>query len=273
MKLSVLMDNNTYIDQYYLGEPAASYYIETGDIRLLFDTGYSNAFMANAVKMGVDLGKLTHIVLSHGHNDHTGGLKYLKDELELSEVSLVCHPDCFVKKKIDGAEIGTPVELNEIKKECNIKFSRQVLWLNENCVFLGEIPVSHDFEQRREIGYKKEITEWRPDYVIEDSAVVIRTKEGLFIVTGCSHSGICNIIEYAMRVFDEQRIAGVIGGFHLFEADERLGRTICYLKETGVKQLYPCHCVSFKAKAEMSRSLCIEEVGVGLTIKCEEVDG
>ena len=39
MKLTVLMDNNTYIDMYYKGESAVSYYIEDGDKRILFDAG------------------------------------------------------------------------------------------------------------------------------------------------------------------------------------------------------------------------------------------
>ena len=45
MKLTILMDNNTYIDQYYLGEPAFSVYIEDGAEKILFDTGYSDAFL------------------------------------------------------------------------------------------------------------------------------------------------------------------------------------------------------------------------------------
>ena len=77
MKLTVLVDNNTYIDQYYLGEPALSFYIEDGTEKILFDTGYSDAFIKNAEQMGIDLGALTYIVLSHGHNDHTRGLPFL----------------------------------------------------------------------------------------------------------------------------------------------------------------------------------------------------
>lgn len=76
MKLKVLVDNNTYIDQYYKGEPAVSYYIEDGDQCILFDTGYSDVLITNARAMDIDLGKLTHIVFSHGHNDHTRGYKF-----------------------------------------------------------------------------------------------------------------------------------------------------------------------------------------------------
>ena len=77
MKLRVLEDNNTFIDEYYLGEPAVSYYIENENEKILFDTGYSDAFIQNAKKMSIDLNQVQKIVLSHGHNDHTGGLPYL----------------------------------------------------------------------------------------------------------------------------------------------------------------------------------------------------
>ena len=72
------MDNNTYIDQYYLGEPAFSVYIEDGAEKILFDTGYSDAFLRNAEQMRVDMNALTYIVLSHGHNDHSRGHENLK---------------------------------------------------------------------------------------------------------------------------------------------------------------------------------------------------
>ncbi len=104
------------------------------------------------------------------------------------------------------------------------------------------------------------------DTVDDDSAIACRGDKGLFVITGCSHSGICNILEYAKRVCNDDRIYGVIGGFHLFEADERLEKTIEYLKENNVKLLYPCHCVSLKAKVEMAKKLDINEVGVGLEI-------
>ena len=88
------MDNNTYIDQYYLGEPAFSVYIEDGAEKILFDTGYSDAFLRNAEQMRIDMNALTYIVLSHGHNDHSRGLTFLWDKYDLKNVKLVAGSFC-----------------------------------------------------------------------------------------------------------------------------------------------------------------------------------
>lgn len=92
-----------------------------------------------------------------------------------------------------------------------------------------------------------------PDLLLDDSALVYHTSDGLYILTGCSHSGICNIIEYAKTLFPDRPVLGVIGGFHLFQCDQRLQDTIAYFQAQNLQHLYPCHCVSFRAKAEMHR--------------------
>lgn len=96
--------------------------------------------------------------------------------------------------------------------------------------------------------------------------MVYKSAEGIFIITGCSHSRICNIVESAKMIRDEHRVAGMIGGLQLFETDKQLDRTIDYLMNCDIKYLYPCHCVSLKAKCKMSKRLNLSEVVVGLRI-------
>lgn len=266
MKLRILEDNNTFIDEYYLGEPAVSYYIEDENTKILFDTGYSDAFIKNARKMKIKLDKIDKIVISHGHDDHTGGLKYLFNNVIHKEVELIAHKDCFNKKIFDNEYIGTSMTKEELKKVCNLNLSKSPIKITKNIVFLGEIPQYNSFEQRAVIGKCEVDGEMICDIVMDDSAIVYKGKDGLFIITGCSHSGICNIIEYAKKVCNEDRIFGIIGGFHLLNVDKRLNRTIDYLKENGIKLLYPCHCVSLNAKIEMAKKLEIKEVGVGMQI-------
>lgn len=271
MKLTVLMDNNTYIDQYYLGEPAVSYYIEDGDVRMLLDCGYSDAFIRNAEAMEIDLSKLTHIVFSHGHDDHTRGLQFLHEQFDLSNVEIIAHPDCFFPREEDGLGFGAPYVAEEVRGFAKLHLSAEPVWLTEQLVYLGQIADNFDFEKRPPIGKRSCGTDcnsgWTDDYCYDDSALAYQSEEGLFIITGCSHSGICNITEQAKRLCGDHRIAGILGGFHLFDVGDRLVKTIDYLQNCNIKDFYPCHCVSLKAKAKMMEKLGVEEVGVGLQIE------
>ncbi len=266
MKLTVLVDNNTYIDQYFLGEPALSFYIEEGGQKILFDTGYSDVLIHNAKKLGIDLNQLDTIVLSHGHNDHTGGLAYLVNQMSLQNTKLVAHPQCFNQKQDEGEVIGSPLSREQLDQFCQLSLTSQPTWLSEKLLFLGEIPRRFDFEGQQPIGMRCENDQWVADAVLDDSALVYQSETGLYIITGCSHSGICNIIEYAKEICQDHRINGVIGGFHLFELDEQLFKTLAYFAENRVKSLYPCHCVSFAVKAKINEKIPVREVGVGLSL-------
>lgn len=266
MKLKVLEDNNTFIDMYYLGEPAVSYYIEDGNDKILFDTGYSGVFMKNAELMNINLDSVNKLVISHGHDDHTGGLKTFFDRKK--NIELISHPDCFdYKEDSTGLYIGSPLSKDELSRMCKLNLSKDPIKVSEHITYLGEIPSLNDFETRHAIGKKMVDGEKFEDTINDDSAIVYQSEKGLFVITGCSHSGICNILEYAKKVCGDNRIYGVIGGFHLFDIDERLEKTINYLADNNIELLYPCHCISLNAKIEMAKKLDIKEVGVGLNIK------
>lgn len=266
MKLTVLVDNNTYIDQYYLGEPAVSYYIEDGNDRILFDTGYSDVLIQNARNLHIDLGKISKLVFSHGHNDHTGGFKFLSNQYNLSQVELIAHPDALEEKRFGDKSIGFDLKTEEVKSICILSLSKLPVSISEHIIFLGEVPEIYSFEVRQPIGNKKVGEIFQDDYILEDSALVYNGDNGIFIITGCSHSGICNIVEYAKKVCHKQRIIGIIGGFHMFQVDSRLKNTIQYFLDNHITELYPSHCVSFQVKAEIDRYIPIHEVGVGLSI-------
>lgn len=269
MKLTILVDNNTFIDQYYHGEPAASFYVECADKKILFDTGYSDILISNAEKMGIDLQEVTHIVLSHGHDDHTKGLKYLKNVFDISKMKLIAHPDCFLKKYNGDLYIGSPFLEEEIKQTTEFISCESTYLITDQLLFLGEIPRTNTFENQNPIGKYEKDGKLEDDYLMDDTAMVYKGQKGLFIITGCSHSGICNIIEYAKRICQNDRVYGVLGGFHLFHDDEQLQKTISYLKENNIEKFYPCHCVSLLAKAKMMEKLPVTETGVGLIVELD----
>lgn len=269
MKLKVLVDNNTFIDQYYFGEPAWCCYIEESGKKILLDAGYSDIFLKNAELMGINLGDISTLVISHGHNDHTWGMPYLFDRHDMSKVDLVAAPGCFDPKRFENLEIGSPFSKDELAQKVNLIETDIPYDITDNLVFLGTIPDIFDFEKRLVIGEKQINGKWIEDTNMEDSALALKTDKGLVIITACSHSGICNITEYAKEVCDDKRIRGVIGGFHLFDVDERLEKTTDYLAAQNPEFMYPAHCVSLAAKIYMSKKLPVGEVGVNFELNID----
>lgn len=199
MKLKVLVDNNTYIDQYFCGEPAVSYYIEDEGVKLLLDVGYSDLFLKNMNHFGINLEEINTIVISHGHDDHTKGLKYLFEQESRRNISIIAHPDAFKEKVLNELKICSPILQQELAQKCNLILSKEPMKISKNLIFLGEIPELNDFENRKPIGKQLTNNTYTDDYVLDDTALAYKNKDGIYIITGCSHSGICNIIEYAKK--------------------------------------------------------------------------
>ena len=267
MKLTVLCDNHTYIDRYYLGEPAASYLIEDGDRTILFDTGYSDVFIENARRMGIDLSRVTDIVLSHGHNDHTGGLSAFFAAFS-QPVRLTAHPDVFRRRRADGLEVGSPIGISEIPAWVERNLTAEPMQLSEHVFYLGEIPRHYAFEADRAVG-EAEVAQgqWEADTLPDDTGLALLGKDGLFLVAGCAHCGICNMLRQAKAVTGESIVCGIFGGMHLFDPDANFRAALDELQAEGAEKLYPCHCTSLSVKAAMSTRFETVEVGVGMKLE------
>jgi 7,8-dihydropterin-6-yl-methyl-4-(beta-D-ribofuranosyl)aminobenzene 5'-phosphate synthase len=279
MKLTVLIDNNTLIDRYFIGEPGVSYLIREGDKQTIFDVGYSDAFIINAKKMKLDLLQTDFIVFSHGHMDHTWGLDpllkmYTEAKIEavpFKKPTLVAHPSVFLTKSIDGLnEIGCTISERKLQQHVELKLSKEPVWLTDKLVFLGEIERLIEFEKMKPVGKIHRTTGMEDDFVVDDTALAYKGDHGLVIITGCSHSGICNIIEYAKKVGGEERVSEVIGGFHLMQpSQQQLKGTTEYFKKLGAKEVHACHCVDLGSKIALAKVANLKEVGVGLSLNYE----
>jgi 7,8-dihydropterin-6-yl-methyl-4-(beta-D-ribofuranosyl)aminobenzene 5'-phosphate synthase len=114
VKLTVLVDDNMSDCRRLLAEHAF-FYIEDDGKKILFDTGYSDVFIKNAISLGINLLDLDYIVLSHGHYDHTWGLTHymvlymsaLEQKQKVKKPTIITHPDTFLEKYEEGfGEIG-----------------------------------------------------------------------------------------------------------------------------------------------------------------------
>ena len=274
MKLTVLVDNNTLIDRYLLAEPGLSFLVETEGTRVLFDTGYSDVFLRNAQKMGIDLSELDYVALSHSHEDHTWGLEPLAryyadlqwEKRPLRRPALVAHPKAFLSVSDETFIEGGPM-LSEAKlaRHFALKVSPGPQWLTPRLVYLTGIPRRNAFEGKLTFGCKE--GEAEGDTVPEDAALAYVSPEGLVVIVGCSHAGVCNTIEYAKEVTSESRVVDVIGGFHLQKPTrEHLEGTLAYFGNLKPEVLHACHCTDLRSKIALAQVADVQEVGVGLSL-------
>lgn len=277
LSLTVLVDNSILTDNGFRGEAGLSFLLETAGKKVLFDTGLSELFLFNAAMMGIGLDDLDDIVISHGHLDHTGGLvplaQYLAHATPDGEQprmpGLVAHSRCLWPKEKEGHRNGSAMSEADARLKFTVRLSDKPVWITEDLVFLGGIPRTFAFE-RTHAGKRlvhRPDGKIEPDELTDDSALAYRSGEGLVIMTGCSHAGICNITEYAREVCGEKRVVDIIGGLHLISPrPQRLKMTGEYLRKLELIALHACHCTSLKSKIVLAGYSPLREVGVGLKL-------
>lgn len=111
------------------------------------------------------------------------------------------HPKAFKERysKRKKEYAGFPMTKEELEAKHNVVLTKEAIEVFENVFYLGEIPMVVDFEQDGNFGTTLNPELTKTDYTEDDSAIAIKTKEGLVIMTGCGHHGVCNTIEHAKK--------------------------------------------------------------------------
>lgn len=258
-------------DRKGLGEWGFSALVEAGGRRLLFDTGgRPDVVLQNAEALGHDLASVEDVVLSHGHWDHTGGLVALRRELSQRNPAALCRahvaPGFFAQRTLEGKPAALTREARAEYEALGGVFlehaHRDELW--PGVWVTGPIPRPHP-EHNLPSGMVTHTPAGPvPDEVPEDMALVVDGPDGLVVVVGCGHAGAVNTVEAASLASGGARVDAVIGGLHLYEADDAvLSWTGRELRRLGVAHIMGTHCTGLEAvyrlrtSAGLDRRTCV----------------
>jgi 7,8-dihydropterin-6-yl-methyl-4-(beta-D-ribofuranosyl)aminobenzene 5'-phosphate synthase len=196
---------------------------------ILFDTGTNpDIFEFNFSKMGLDAKMIDLIVLSHEHMDHIGGLPaVVKLKTDIPVLFPYTFSDSFKSRMVDLRL--QPLLVREPAKICDNIYT--------SGVFQGQIP---------------------------EQALVLNTKKGLVVMTGCSHPGIIEMLKVIKKEFNKN-ICFVFGGFHLMNKSvEEMNEIISDLKSIGVVKCGATHCTGEKQIQMIKDSFGDNFVGLGV---------
>ena len=242
-----------------LAEWGLSILVETENTSVLLDTGNSVSVAHNADALGINLSKIDRIVLSHGHYDHTGGLRQVLHKMR-KDIEIIAHPDIWQpkyarRKNEPDRYIGIPFQRNELESlGASFNLTTEAVKIDDYITTTGEIPMVTSFEQVDADLFVKNGTSWQPDKIMDDQALIVNMESGLVIILGCAHRGIINTLYHAQQLTGKEIISTVVGGSHLINtSEERLWQTIAALRELNVQRLGLCHCTDLPAASVLAQ--------------------
>jgi len=246
VRVTVLVENAA-ADAGLSAEHGLSLWVETADRHVLFDTGQTDLFAQNAERLGVDLCRADAIVLSHGHCDHTGGLRTAMQLAPQAKVFL--HPDALQPKysrRQDGTghNISMPRPTHALLRDrpADTVFTTAPTRIVEGVYVTGPVPRNNDHEDVGGDFFTDEACTQR-DALRDDQALFFRTSSGVVVLLGCAHAGVVNTMTSITALSGDARGRAILGGMHLLRASsERMSFTLRSLEAHPGLILGAAHC-------------------------------
>jgi 7,8-dihydropterin-6-yl-methyl-4-(beta-D-ribofuranosyl)aminobenzene 5'-phosphate synthase len=247
---------------------------------VLFDAGRTpDGLVENMRRLELSPHDIDLIVLSHGHWDHVTGMEGVAKTLGRTQLPVLIHPEFWSRRRISFPGLD-PAELPSTSRSAlegagfEIVEDRQPSFLLDGSVLItGEVDRTTEYETGFHGHEAFRQGGWRPDpLILDDQALVLRLPErGLVVISGCGHAGIVNTVRYAQRLTGQQRIAAIIGGFHLsgpmFETI--IAPTVRAFDELSPSLLVPAHCTGWRAVHQLAARFpdAFVQSAVGTTIE------
>jgi 7,8-dihydropterin-6-yl-methyl-4-(beta-D-ribofuranosyl)aminobenzene 5'-phosphate synthase len=240
------------------GEWGYAALVEVDGRRILFDTGAEPDTVAfNAKALGIDLADVEEVVLSHNHWDHVGGLVALRTAL------MARNPKALSIVHV-GAGAFLPAPANSPRRDFRAAYLATGGQIREHA---GPVLLAPDMwltgpvaRVHPEVNYGRSvrvIVDGRevPDTVPEDSSLVIRTEDGLIVLTGCGHAGAVNIVTAARAIAGALPVEAMIGGLHLASANAAtVDWTAAQVKTVGVRHFLSGHCTGLEPTRRLAEA-------------------
>ena len=231
MLLRVLMENNALNDQ-FIAEHGLSLYIETNGKRILFDAGQTDAFAENAAKLGVDLSAVDLCVLSHGHYDHSGGLLRF---LEIND-----HAPVYMHRRAIEPHYNGTVKYIGIDEKLiahpHVVYTDDKLTLSPGMQLCTCNALASGCPASARGMTVKCGADFLQDSFDHEQYLVIEEDGRRIVISGCSHKGILNIVNWLQPDV-------LIGGFHFVKLDPA-GEDRAFL-EDAAKELLAHDCIYY----------------------------
>ena len=277
MKILNLIENTEGVPG-CLFEHGLCFYVETEKHRLLMDLGPSASVLENAVRLGVDLKTVDTVILSHGHDDHGGGIlpfAKLKPNAKIYLQESAFGEYYAVRDyKPDPDYIGLAPEIRALPQVVPVRGN---LKIDEELFLFGGLKGKRDLPVSNGNLRKKEGDRLIPDDFVHEQCLVITERNRHVLFSGCAHNGILNILDRYEELFGGAPDV-VISGFHMMKKSaytKKEQNVICStaekLKEYPT-MFYTCHCTGLPAYDMMKEIMGgkIAYVHCGESVKSEQ---
>ena len=232
-----------------------SLYAETETHKILFDMGPNDLFLKNAEVLGVNIADIDIAVISHGHVDHCGGLKYFLEKNKKAKIYLRLQAMEAHYVKVLGMPFYAGIN-RKLPSAERFVFTDDIHVIdNELMLFsgaTGQFPLPKSDSNL----FVKRNGRMIPDDFCHEQNLIITSGESRILICGCAHAGIVNIARSAKALVGSDPTA-VIGGMHLYEPTKKRYESAEYIDSIAAELVksrssyYTCHCTGEKACEKM----------------------